>query len=125
MKNTPLVLETTDKTLVEKDIAPGILVTPAISEDFWLFRVKLNGAGQAILGFPKFFTVGIGFAKETDWNTNLPYGCTTEEIYNHIKHNKGDSKIPKARVLEAIRLVQSAAKAVKEPQQEKTHSHEK
>ena len=70
-------------------IGGGIAITPAIGEDYWAYRVRLSEA-QAIVGFPKFFTVGIGFAQEEDWNTNLPYTCGTEEIYDHIAHNKGD-----------------------------------
>lgn len=65
--------------------------------------------GQAILGFPKFTTVGIGFAVEgDDWNVNLPYTVCAECIYAHIKRNKGDDTIPDDLVLEAIRMVQAA-----------------
>jgi len=85
-------------------------MTPPIAEDYWRFRVRLSDK-QAIVGFPKFTTIGIGFAVEEDWNTNLPYSSPTDEIYEHIKHNKGDRTISKARVLAAIRLVQEAAQA--------------
>jgi hypothetical protein len=81
---------------------------PPSVRDYWLFRVKLSGA-QAILGFPKFGTIGVGFAKETDWNTNLPYSCPTENIFNHIKHNKGRGNIKNEDCLKAIRMVQEAA----------------
>lgn len=92
----------------------GILVTPPIDENFWLFRVPVSD-NQAIVGFPKFLTIGIGFQHETDWNANLPYRCPAEEIFNHIKHNKGDRSIPDARCLQAIRMIQAAArKATKE-----------
>ena len=66
---------------------------------------------QAIVGFPKFFTVGIGFAQEEDWNTNLPYTCDADEIYDHIAHNKGDDSITREDCVPAIRLVQEAAAA--------------
>jgi hypothetical protein len=90
-------------------IAGGrIMVTPAIGEDFWQYRVRLNKKGQAIVGFPKFTLIGIGFAKETDWNTNLPSSCETEHIYNHIKHNKGDKNIKRADCIEAIKMIQAA-----------------
>lgn len=85
-----------------------LMVTPPLNEDYWLFRVKLF-EGQAIVGFPKFNTIGIGFAQEEDWNTNLPYTCDAEMIYNHIKHNKAYDDIPDDECLEAIRLIQQAA----------------
>ena len=43
----------------------GILMTPAIGEDYWVFRVQLH-EDQALLAFPKFFQLGIGFAQEED-----------------------------------------------------------
>ena len=90
-----------------------VMMTPPIGEDFWLFRVKVSEK-QAILGFPKFTTIGIGFAIEDDWNTNLPYSCGTEEIYDHIQHNKGDTKISDETCLKAIKMVKDAAKQLKE-----------
>lgn len=89
-------------------LAPtGIMVTPAIDENFWLYRVPVSDE-QAIIGFPKFSVIGIGFQHEKDWNTNLPSGGEAQEIYDHIKHNKGDAKIPRARCIDAIRLIQRA-----------------
>lgn len=85
-----------------------VLLTPSIGEDYFVFRVKLSET-QAILGFEKFGTVGIGFAQEEDWNSNLPYRCEAQAIFDHIKHNKGDDTIDDERVLEAIRMVQAAA----------------
>ena len=90
-----------------------ILLSPMVGEDYWVFRVKLTDK-QSILGFPKFMTMGIGFAKETDWNTNLPYTCETEYIYNHIEHNKGDKTITKKDVIAAIKLIQAAAEKYKD-----------
>lgn len=88
-------------------------LTPALGEDYWTFRVKLSSA-QAIVGFPKFGTIGIGFAVEdADWNTNLPYTCGAQQIYAHIKNNRGDDQISDAACLEAIAMVQAAAKALK------------
>ena len=114
-----LVLEM-NKNFVEdkgiEDLAKqGILITPPLGEeDYWLFRVKLTKK-QAIIGFPKFFTIGIGFEVEgDDWNTNLPYQCEAEEIYNHIKKNKGDSKITKAKCIKAIEMIQKEAAKLKE-----------
>lgn len=86
---------------------PVIMITPAIDKDYWKYRVKLSEK-QAIVGFPKFSTIGIGFAVEIDWNTNLPYTCSAEEIFDHISHNKGSGAISNKDVLAAIRLIQEA-----------------
>lgn len=67
------------------------MVTPLIEENYWVYRVKLNDR-QAVVGFPKFSTIGIGFAVEADWNTNLPYMCQTIEIVSHIWHNVDSQK---------------------------------
>jgi hypothetical protein len=95
-----------DKTVRLGDGA--MLLTPPITEDYWQYRVRLTNK-QAIVGFPKFGTIGIGFAVEEDWNTNLPYTSDAEEIYDHIKHNKGEI-ISKERCLEAISMIQAAVK---------------
>lgn len=84
-----------------------VLVTPPISEEYWAYRVKLSG-GQAIVGFPKFLTIGIGFAQEEDWNTNLPYTSSAESIFAHVAHNKGDDTIRDEDCIAAIRLIQVA-----------------
>jgi hypothetical protein len=84
------------------------LITPPVSEDYWTYRVRLTKT-QSVIGFHKFGTIGIGFAVETDWNTNLPYQCAAEEIYGHIAHNKGDDSISPLKCIEAIRLIQKAA----------------
>ena len=89
-----------------------VLMTPAIGEDYWQFRVKVSET-QSVIGFPKFFTIGIGFAKETDWNTNLPYSSSAEIIFRHIKHNKGSKAIKDEDCIEAIRMIQAAAKKIK------------
>lgn len=85
----------------------AIAITPPLDEDFWSYRVKVSDR-QAVVGFPKFFTIGIGFAEEEDWNTNFPYTCDADEIFEHIKHNKGDESIADEDVREAIRLIQAA-----------------
>lgn len=113
MKNK-LVLEI-NKSLVKEDgiLQAGngsiVMMTPSIDEDYFKYRVRLS-ENQAIHGFPKFTVIGIGFAKEEDWNTNLPSNCEAEEIYNHIKCNKGDAKITKADCITAIKLIQEAVK---------------
>jgi hypothetical protein len=86
----------------------ALMITPPLNEDYWLFRVKLY-EDQAILGFPKFGTIGIGFAQEEDWNTNLPYTQDAEQIYDHIKHNKQYDQITDEQCLAAIRLIQEVA----------------
>ena len=91
----------------------GIAITPLVDEEYWLFRVPLNDK-QAVVGFPKFSTIGIGFQVEDDWNTNLPYSCEAEKIFDHISHNKGDDSITDQSCIEAIRLVKEAATKYKE-----------
>lgn len=97
-----------DKTPKFRGQGMTLVITPPISEDYWTYRVQLSPK-QAVVGFPKFSTIGIGFAVEEDWNTNLPYTSSAEEIYEHIKHNKGDRAITKAACLDAIRRIQEAA----------------
>lgn len=104
-----LTLETRDQAN-ETPAAGGVMLTPLVREDYWAFRVKLSDT-QAIVGFPKFTTIGIGFAVEEDWNTNLPYTCDAEHIYGHIAHNKGDDAITREDCIAAIRMIQDAAKA--------------
>jgi len=89
-----------------------VMITPLIDEDYWEYRVRLSET-QAIVGFPKFGTIGIGFAQEEDWNTNLPYTCDAEMIYDHIAHNKADEAITREDCIAAIRLVQEAATAAR------------
>lgn len=84
-----------------------ILVTPPIGEDYWLYRVKLCNY-QAIIGFPKFCQVGIGFAQEEDWNTNLPTSCETKKIFEHIKHNKKYAEITDQDCIKAIEIIKEA-----------------
>ena len=85
-----------------------VMVTPPLDEDYWQFRVKVD-KDQAIVGFPKFSSIGIGFAKEDDWNTNLPSDTPTNELWNHIKRNKYFASIPDEICIKAIKMVQKAA----------------
>ena len=99
------VKETPDATV---RIGPAAF-TPAIDSDYWIYRVRLTET-QAVVGFFKFATVGIGFAVEkADWNTNLPYRCDAEDIYRHIQRNTGVEPIDRATVLVAIEKIQTAA----------------
>lgn len=89
----------------------NIELAPVVTEDYWAYRVAVSKE-QAVVGFPKFGTVGIGFQVEEDWNTNLPYTQKAENIAAHIWHNKGGSLRRKQhyeRVVNAIRLIQSQA----------------
>jgi hypothetical protein len=96
-------------------VPSGILITPHIDEDFWLFRVPVS-ENQAVVAFPKFMTIGLGFQhEEASWNTNLPYSCGAEEIFRHIQRNRGDDTIPDERCIEAIRLIQNAITALHQP----------
>jgi len=105
----PLVLERKDQA-DETPTVGAISMTPPITEDYWTYRVVVAD-GQAIVGFPKFNTIGIGFAVEEDWNTNLPYSVAAEELLEHIGHNRGSDDISDETCLEAIRLIQAAARA--------------
>lgn len=88
----------------------GLMLPPPVGEGYWSYRVRLTDR-QAIVGFPKFVTVGVGFAVEADWNTNLPYTCDATEIYEHIAHNKGDEAISREDCITAIRMIQDAVLA--------------
>ncbi len=90
-------------------IYDNVLTTPDIEEEYWTYRVKLSDT-QAVLGFPKFFTTGIGFAVEEDWNINLPWTSDATDIFSHIRHNKGDDSIPDEDVISAIRMIQEAVR---------------
>lgn len=108
-----LVLETKGQPDRTATAGPVVMMTPPINEDYWLYRVKVSER-QAVVGFPKFMTIGVGFAVEEDWNTNLPYTCDAERIYEHIAHNKGDASIYREDCLAAIRMIQDAAAADRE-----------
>lgn len=105
-----LVLERKDQQN-ETPTFGGLMLTPKLDENYWSYRVLLSEK-QAVVGFPKFFTTGIGFAVEDeDWNTNLPFTCDAVEIFNHIKDNKGDDAIADEDCIAAIRLIQEAIAA--------------
>jgi hypothetical protein len=89
----------------------AVALAPPVSADYWLYRVKLSDT-QAMLGFPKYATIGVGFAREDcDYNANLPYTCDAKAIYAHIRDNKGDPRISDSDCLAAIRMIQDAARA--------------
>lgn len=97
-----------DQTAV---LAGGVvMLAPVVDEDYWEYRVQLTKT-QAVVGFPKFMTVGIGFAvEEEDWNTNLPYlHCTAEKIAEHIWRNRGSRRITKTMVIDAVQMIREAA----------------
>jgi hypothetical protein len=87
----------------------AVALTPDIGEDYWVYRVRLSDT-QAILGFQKFGTIGIGFAIEEDWNSNLPFRVDAMRIFKHISHNKGDDSIADEECIRAIKLIQDAAR---------------
>jgi hypothetical protein len=97
-------------------LAPGLYFTPPMGADYWRYRVRV-AEGQAVVGFPKFGVVGVGFADEEDgdessWNTNLPSRMDAESIRRHIWCNRGrnlpDTPESKALVVAAIELIQQA-----------------
>lgn len=87
-----------------------IMITPAINESFWIARVRVSEK-QAVVAFPKFGLIGVGFQKEEqDWNTNLPHSEPAERIFRHIKINKkveGDEPPSDETCIEAIKLLSS------------------
>lgn len=113
-KKQKLVLEVNSK-FIDMETGSGfigsvpVMATPNIDEDYWQFRVHLQH-DQYILGFPKFFQIGIGFAQEDSWNTNLPATYKAEQIFEWIKKNKFYASIPDELCIEAIKLVQKVAK---------------
>ena len=102
-----LRLERKDQPDETRLIGPA-MVTPPIEESYWLYRVMVSDT-QAVVGFPKFGTIGIGFMVEDDWNTNLPYTSDATRIRKHIWHNRGGESITKDVVDRAIELIQAAA----------------
>jgi hypothetical protein len=107
----PLKVERKDQDGSSGEVAGGVIgITPDIGENYWSYRV-IVGEHQAVIGFPKFGLVGVGFAVEEDWNTNLPHGTIAEELFDHIKRNKGDKTIPDELCIEAIRLIDEAVRA--------------
>ncbi len=91
----------------ESAVSPRLMLTPRIGDDdYWTHRVEVSGS-QAIQAFPKFGTIGIGFEKEEDWNTNLPYTEKAKNIYAHIAHNKGDKRIKKSTCIAAIKAIKA------------------
>lgn len=111
MKTMDLTLERRAQTDETAILGGGaIMIAPAVDEDYWEYRVRLTDT-QSVVGFPKFGTVGIGFAVEDeDWNTNLPYlNCTAEEITKHIWRNRGDKAITRTMVIEAVQMIREAA----------------
>lgn len=86
----------------------AVLIAPFVCPDYWAYRV-IVGETQAVLGFPKFNTIGIGFAIEDDWNTNLPYTSGTDQILDHIWHNAGDG-VRREDARAAIEMIQTAVR---------------
>ena len=69
---------------------------------------------QSIVGFPKFGLIGIGFAQEENWNTNLPSNSGASTIFNHIRENKKYKQIKNADCVEAIKMIQNIVKGILE-----------
>ena len=99
-----------DDEAAERLKQSGILITPPINKDYWVVRVNLF-EDQYVQAFPKFMTIGIGFAIEEDWNCNLPYiNSTAERICNHIWHNRRYVAIKRKRTIRAIEMIQTFLK---------------
>lgn len=74
----------------------------------WLFRVKVSD-GQAVIGYPRLSTIGVGFAVESDddFGVDAPYDLGVEEIWAAIRVNAGG--VPEGLAVQAIRIVADAA----------------
>lgn len=104
-----LKLETRNQDDKTEQVGPA-LISPITDEDYWSYRVRLSER-QAVVGFSKFSTIGIGFAiEDTDWNTNLPWTSPTKRIVDHIWCNVGDESITRADVTRAVAMIQDAVK---------------
>lgn len=115
MNEEDLVLERRDQpdgtAVVGRPGGGGLIIAPPVSEDYWAYRVKVC-EGQAVLGFPKMGTIGIGFAVEEDWNSNLPYRFPARDILTHIQHNAGPLPAEDwPLAYRAIEMIQEAAYA--------------
>ncbi|MHA1169842.1 MAG: hypothetical protein ACTSRU_18595 [Candidatus Hodarchaeales archaeon] len=85
-----------------------IMMTPPLDEDYWVFRIVLHKE-QALVAFPKFGTLGIGFAEEEDWNTNFPYTSDAKDTAKHIWKNRKYPEITKKILIEAIEVLRKAS----------------
>lgn len=88
-----------------------ILLGSAAKEEEILFRIKLF-QDQELIAFPKFSSIAISFLQEEDWNTNLPYKCKEEEIYEHIKCNKKYKEIKEKDCIKAIIMLKTASQVL-------------
>ena len=96
-----------------------IMFTPSINSEYYIMRVVLY-KDQALVAFPKFGLIGVGFAiEEGSWNTNLPYQVEAERLYRHIRCNKKYRAITKQMCLEGLKLLQDACKKYEEDKAEK------
>lgn len=92
-----------------------IMVSPPTGEDYWTLRVKLC-KDQAVLGFPKMGSIGVGMALEENWDTNLPLWNSrspeenAERIARHIKCNKKYKSITIKMIEDAIILIDKGAR---------------
>ena len=96
-----------------------IMMTPSLDDDYWVFRIVLHKE-QALVAFPKFGTMGIGFTEEIDWNTNLPYFCEADYIAKHIWKNRKYKEITKKILIEAIEVLQKASEYYKTHEEPET-----
>jgi hypothetical protein len=101
-----------------------IMFTPAINKEYYIMRVNLY-KDQSLVAFPKFGLIGIGFAQESDWNTNLPYQTDIEYLYKHIRCNKKYKAITKQMCLEGLKLLQEACLKYEFQEMCKQHKAEK
>lgn len=98
-------------TKMEENKNKSFLLGTAAKEEEILFRIKMF-QDQELIAFPKFSSIAISFLIEEDWNTNLPYKCDEEEIYDHIKCNKKYKEIKKKDCIKAIIMLKAASQVL-------------
>lgn len=97
---------------IEENKNKIFLLGGAAKKNEILFGVNLYEE-QSIIAFPKFSSLAISFlVEDEDWNTNLPYKCGTQEIYEHIKCNKKYKQIKKKDCIKAIEMIQVACQVL-------------
>lgn len=103
-------IDVADDTMIDFGGGVSIGIGRGGDEDYWAYRVQLTDK-QAVIGFPKFGTIGVGFLRENDdWNSNLPYSSPVVMIADHIRRNRfvDGEDIPRANVERALTMIRDA-----------------
>lgn len=90
--------------LIEPGGGPEVVFT---GDRDYVYRVEVSD-DQALLGFEKCGSIGIGFEREVEEGLDLPSSCLTRRIYEHIRCNARG--VDSRRCYAAIRIIQGAAR---------------